>query len=270
MGGARFASMTSSRVDERSFFVRGWARDQQAPIVRLCAVSPEGSRVEMLERLARLRRPDLDELFSSSESAAFGFVCPLRLDAPSRLGPGWIFELENAAGSAWRSRLPTPIEDPLQRGTPSSRRSSPERSPASPVTGTCSPPWPDSRSALRRWSRSTCGAIRRAARRRSLDCRPVYKRVDLLQHQLAQFASDPELSEAELIYVLDSPELSTPTLAEAHGCSSSTGSPSGSRRSRAMAGSPSPITSAPRSRLAGCCFCSIPTSSPRARVGSAG
>ena len=44
---------------------------------------------------------------------------------------------------------------------------------------------------------------------------PLYKRVDLVPHQLAQFASDPELSKAELIYVLDSPELAEPTLSEA-------------------------------------------------------
>jgi GT2 family glycosyltransferase len=34
----------------------------------------------------------------------------------------------------------------------------------------------------------------------------LYDRVDLLEHQLVQFADDPELCECELIYVLDSPE----------------------------------------------------------------
>ena len=36
---------------------------------------------------------------------------------------------------------------------------------------------------------------------------PVYGRLDLLEHQMAQFANDRDLHEAELIYVLDSPEL---------------------------------------------------------------
>src|SRR4051812_48500597 len=36
---------------------------------------------------------------------------------------------------------------------------------------------------------------------------PLYRRIDLLEHQLAQFANDDELQDAELMYVLDSPEL---------------------------------------------------------------
>jgi GT2 family glycosyltransferase len=36
---------------------------------------------------------------------------------------------------------------------------------------------------------------------------PLYGRTDLVEHQLAQFAQDPQLGEVDLIYVLDSPEL---------------------------------------------------------------
>jgi GT2 family glycosyltransferase len=35
---------------------------------------------------------------------------------------------------------------------------------------------------------------------------PLYRRIDLVEQQLAQFADDPDLAAAELIYVLDSPE----------------------------------------------------------------
>ena len=35
---------------------------------------------------------------------------------------------------------------------------------------------------------------------------PLYKRVDLIEQQLAEFVLDPEIAEADLIYVLDSPE----------------------------------------------------------------
>jgi GT2 family glycosyltransferase len=35
---------------------------------------------------------------------------------------------------------------------------------------------------------------------------PLYKRVDLIEQQLAEFVQDREMSEADLIYVLDSPE----------------------------------------------------------------
>src|SRR5206468_1553596 len=36
---------------------------------------------------------------------------------------------------------------------------------------------------------------------------PLYQRIDFLEHQLAQFVHDPDIRQAELIYVLDSPEL---------------------------------------------------------------
>jgi GT2 family glycosyltransferase len=35
---------------------------------------------------------------------------------------------------------------------------------------------------------------------------PLYRRIDLIEHQLAQFWRDPDLARVELIYVLDSPE----------------------------------------------------------------
>jgi GT2 family glycosyltransferase len=36
---------------------------------------------------------------------------------------------------------------------------------------------------------------------------PLYRRIDFLEHQLAQFVRDPEVCRADLVYVLDSPEL---------------------------------------------------------------
>jgi GT2 family glycosyltransferase len=36
---------------------------------------------------------------------------------------------------------------------------------------------------------------------------PLYGRIDLVEHQLAQFGSDPEFQRVDLIYVLDSPDL---------------------------------------------------------------
>ena len=35
---------------------------------------------------------------------------------------------------------------------------------------------------------------------------PLYKRIDLIEEQLAQFVLDPYLSRQDILYVLDSPE----------------------------------------------------------------
>jgi GT2 family glycosyltransferase len=205
------------RVDERSFFVRGWVRDEQAPIVRLSAVSPEGSRVEMYEQMARTRRPDRDGVASANGSGKLAFVSSLALDAGSRLGPGWIFELEDAIGAVVEVEGPEPIEDPLAARDAIVSTLEAERAPTSPVTEHVLP-------AVARLQEGLASTVevehveRFGEPNPSADVSivvPLYKRVDLLGHQLAQFTSDPELSEAELIYVLDSPELSSAALAEA-------------------------------------------------------
>ena len=52
---------------------------------------------------------------------------------------------------------------------------------------------------------------------------PLYKRIDFVEHQLAQFGHDPEIGQADLIYVLDSPEAAddlarlAPALQRLHG-----------------------------------------------------
>src|SRR3712207_5510049 len=40
---------------------------------------------------------------------------------------------------------------------------------------------------------------------------PLYRRIDFLEQQLAQFVHDPEIHRADMIYVLDSPELAQAT-----------------------------------------------------------
>ena len=209
---------TLIRIDERSFLVHGWMYDEGAPIVRLTAVSPEGARVEMLERLARVRRPDLDTLFPHlNGSAKLGFVCPLTLDAPSRRSGGWIFELENAAGTAVEAEAPSPTDDPVPARDAILSMLERERSPMGPVVEHVLP-------AVARLQEQLASMVEVEHVERFGDSPqapdvsivvPLYKRVDLVQHQLAQFASDPQLFAADLIYVLDSPGLSDPLLAEA-------------------------------------------------------
>jgi GT2 family glycosyltransferase len=206
------------RVDERAFFVNGWMHDELATIVRLTAVSPEGARVEMLERMATVRRPDVEELFPHSNGSANpGFVCSLALDAPSRLNEGWIFELENATGMVVEAEAPEPLADPVRARDAILSMLEQERSPMGPTTEHALP-------AVARLQERLASTVevdhveRFGEAPRAPDVSvivPLYKRVDLVQHQLAQFASDPEVHRADLIYVLDSPELSEGMLAEA-------------------------------------------------------
>jgi GT2 family glycosyltransferase len=203
-------------VDERTFFVRGWARDDQAPIVRLDAISPEGGRTPILERLFRVPRPDLEELLRGAGRpvAKPGFVCFFELPFPSRLAEGWVFELENSAGVGVEAgctaatvdslavrdtilgelvrerRVDTPLMDQLVPAVVRLQEELAERAEIDEVEELGAvPAEPDVSIVV-----------------------PLYRRVDLIEHQLAQFANDPALLDSELIFVLDSPELAAELL----------------------------------------------------------
>jgi len=208
-----------ARIDEGTFFVRGWMRDDQAPIARLDAVSPEGGRAALLDRAFSVPRPDLDEMFRGAPEpvAKPGFVCFFDLPAPSRLTEGWVFELENTAGMGVEADSPSVVTEPLAVRDMVLGELARERRVDTPLMDQLVP------AVVRLQERLTervgiaeteeIGAIPEAPEVSVVV--PLYRRVDLLEHQLAQFANDPQLAAAELIFVLDSPELGEELLSKA-------------------------------------------------------
>lgn len=212
-----------AKIDARTFFVRGWARDDQAPIVRLDAISPEGARSPLLERLHRVPRPDLEELFRGAPRpvAKPGFVCFFEVEHPSRLAEGWVFELENAAGVGIEASAPTATIDPLAVRDTILGELVRERRVDTPLMSQLVPAVVSLQEELA--GRVEIDEVEEfgtvAADPEVSIVIPLYRRVDLLEHQLAQFADDPGLRGEELIYVLDSPELAPellPRVAELH------------------------------------------------------
>jgi len=203
-------------VDERTFFVRGWARDDQAPIVRLDAISPEGARTPILERLFRVPRPDLDELLrgASRPVAKPGFVTFFELPFPSRLAEGWVFELENSAGVGIEAGCAAATLDPLAVRDTILGELVRERRVDTPLMEQLVPSVVRLQEELAQRAEidevEELGAV--PAEPDVSIVVPLYRRVDLIEHQLAQFANDPELHECELIFVLDSPELAAELL----------------------------------------------------------
>ncbi|MEK6271941.1 MAG: glycosyltransferase [Actinomycetota bacterium] len=200
------------RLDRTSFFVRGWMRDEQAEIVRLTAVSPEGERVSLLDELFTLRRPDVDQLYGTAaeRDERCGFLAFFTLDAPSELQTGWILEMENAAGVATEVDAPEVMLDPLAARATIVSELAGQRGPDSPLMDHVVP-------AVTRLQDRLAGAVEVERVEQFGDAPvaptvsivvPLYQRIDLLGHQLASFADDRDLREADLIYVLDSPELS--------------------------------------------------------------
>ena len=73
-------------LDERSFYLEGWAVDREAEIVRLEAVSPEGERVDLAAHAFRFPLPHVSTHFGVAEPDRGGDV------------PGF------SASSSWRGR----------------------------------------------------------------------------------------------------------------------------------------------------------------------
>ncbi len=195
-----------ARLDRDAFFIRGRIRPGSSRPLRVTVVSPEGSRVEILERAYWY---DLAPSREAQDSAWKGFAAFVSC-APSARPEGWLVELETRAGALLEVGAPkvsTSASDVVRIVLEDLVA---ERLPASTLrTGQIVP-------AIRRLQR----ARQRAAAIETVKqfgppiaspavsvVVPLYRRIDLIEHQLTQFAGDPEMRSAELIYVLDSPEL---------------------------------------------------------------
>ncbi|MGH7589222.1 MAG: glycosyltransferase family 2 protein [Gemmatimonadota bacterium] len=200
-------------VDERSFYVEGWLYDEEAPVVRLTAVSPEGERVDIHDRLFRYRRPDVEKFYdtpiSRRHTARLGYICFFQLGRASRLRNGWILEMENADGAEAEIRAPTALQDladvrkRVLEGLP-------------PAFGSDELMELHVHPAIQRLQERAAQlvAVQEVIEYGAVPddpevsvVVPLYRRIDFLEHQLAQFAHDAEMEATELVYVLDSPEL---------------------------------------------------------------
>jgi GT2 family glycosyltransferase len=210
------------RIDDRSFYVRGWMRDASAEITGVAALSPEGTRVELAGSVARFPRPDVEQFYGvppeEQGTARAGFVAHIELPAPSALPDGWVFELRNAAGIAVEAVAPAVVDDAgLTRSVILADLS--HETPGDDVL-VRDHTFPALRKlgARHHWS----GAITSVTQYGIPPADPVtsvivplYRRIDFVEHQLAHFVDDPDLAGADLVYVLDSPEMATELAANA-------------------------------------------------------
>jgi O-antigen biosynthesis protein len=199
-------------IDDRSFWVFGWARDATGAAPEVTLISPEGERVGLLPSAPRFDRHDVIESLVAAgvtEPRNNGFAMFFELATPSRAGDGWRAELRTPDGERYRLPAPPVTEDaraargtmlvPFATGGPELETL--RRDHAFP--------------ALKRFQERAAGQVRIESERvhgsvpQTPDVSivvPLYRRIDLIEHQIAQFWQDPELAEVEWIYVLDSPE----------------------------------------------------------------
>jgi GT2 family glycosyltransferase len=202
-------------VDDNAFYIEGWARDEEAGTVRVTAVSPEGDRAELAPGFYRFPRQDVTNFFSGGVASRqevderLGFISFVELDSPSFLSTGWIVEMENAEGEVLEADCPAVVRDAAVARERILSDAGRQRLPEEQLMEHHIMP------ALTRFQRH----VEASAKVDSVTdfgeppesptvsiIIPLYKRVDLIEQQLAEFVLDPETQDAEIIYVLDSPE----------------------------------------------------------------
>lgn len=201
-----------STVDDRSFYVQGWMHDAEEEITRLVAVSPEGIRTELLPLASQFSRPDVDQVYGTEDDdhprRPLAFSCFFQPKAPSPRRTGWIFELHNAGGQAIQAKpmLTARASDDVRLRILSDLMydaSDPELA-ARHVHPALTRLQHLSQASVEVSVLETFGPLVEAPDVSIII--PLYKRIDFLEHQLAQFALDPDIRQTDLVYVLDSPK----------------------------------------------------------------
>lgn len=201
-------------VTSNSFYMRGWIASIDSPLVRVTAVSPEGCRTELRDRLYWLERPDLNTIYGDASvdgiTHEFGFRCYFEVETPSRLQHGWLIEVVNAAGEEMEVHVPG-VESQA-----AAVRHNLLWDIAADLDGSGGLMSRHLAPALVRMQERTQDQVHvekvvqygdpPADPAVSLII-PLYGRIDFLEQQLSQFAHDPDIARSDVIYVLDSPEL---------------------------------------------------------------
>jgi hypothetical protein len=190
-------------IDGRSFWIRGWIRNVDGGLTNVTMVSPEGSRAEVLPRMFRHPRPDIDSTYPGRN----GFISFFELDVPSHLSDGWIAELRDRNGTDLELEAPPVNRAALEvrelitralRDVPGDKHAL--------VSELAHP-------AL---SRVQAHIARSVAIETVAECGDaphapgvsivvaLRDRLDALEHQLCQVSRDPDVIGSDLIYVLDS------------------------------------------------------------------
>jgi GT2 family glycosyltransferase len=213
-------------LDHEAFWVRGWLHDADATVESLVAVSPEGARADLLTNAYRYERLDIQEryaAFGGQAGARHGFMTVLSMPVPSHLTHGWIVELRTSGGVALEIEAPT-VERRMERTRAHLLHDMAAERPGSDelVAGHVHP-------ALQRIQAQLETEVKietvievgeQPAEPPAVSVIvPLYKRIDFVEHQLAHFARDPELAAADILYVLDSPEIADNLLDSVHALS---------------------------------------------------
>jgi GT2 family glycosyltransferase len=200
-------------VDERSFWFTGWCRDEDGTLTTLELISPEGQRAELLKGAYRFARGDVEETLAAAgiySREKHGFVKLIELPERSPLNEGWLGEVRRPSGAGFEIVAPAVVRDTAVARERILTELAIERPDVNDLRREHGYPALSRLQAQVRRAIEVESAVEHGDPPQSPEVSiviPLYGRVDLVEHQIAQFWHDPEIGASELIYVLDSPEL---------------------------------------------------------------
>jgi hypothetical protein len=200
---ARLETVTA--IDQYGFWLSGWIHDAAPRAVRLTAVSPEGCRNELPAGAVSFHaRPRYALTLKDDETVStLGYHAYVELEDPSAHPDGWVMEFRTAGGQAVEHRLTKPVRtepelvwDCIQRQPGADPRD--EASFEHQVLPVIS----------RLRGGGHAAQVEQIVEFGQIPAAPVVSIVvavrdfDRIQHQLISFTRDPDVAQAELIYVV--------------------------------------------------------------------
>ena len=209
-----------AQLDDHSWYLRGWVGVPPAQVRSLVLLSPFGERLDLRATCTRTTRDDVDRFYRTGphrDDQGLGLVATARAAHPAP-AEGWILELGTTDGTTVETPCPAAVTDAVEV-----RRQ---------LLGELALDRPGDDRVLRCVLHEALQTVEHHRRRgtglASVDVHgrpaaaaevsvivPLYGRLDLIEHQLAQFVGDPAMADADLIYVLDQPEHGDAVRAEA-------------------------------------------------------
>jgi hypothetical protein len=197
------------RIAPAGFYIKGWLYDRASAVDHLRLVSPEGWPIDLAVGVFRHPRPDVSEFFGCSPRERLGFIAYVEAPESSVLPSGWLLEVGSSDGSRIQVEVPEVVDDPESVRTMILRDLELERLPEEVLRTQ------HIRPALAQLEEARAETIEvdsvdqfgevPAQPEVSLVI-PLYREIEFVEYQMAQFVHDPEMREADLLYVLDSPE----------------------------------------------------------------
>jgi GT2 family glycosyltransferase len=192
-------------------FLAGWLRDPLAMVAGLELRSPFGRRAVPVEALHRVARPDLAAGFAKAAYGAGGVMPGFLAHLPDADHPAvaqWRLGLRLASGEALELVAPPARLAPAAARDLVLRAAHPSALRPGLLEGCIAPAvWHLHAAAMARPGAPEVIRFGAAPRRpRIALVVPLYRNLRFLRFQLAAFARDAALRQAEIVFVLDSPE----------------------------------------------------------------